>query len=34
MNKTNLDPISDSILNYDYSRYNYKANRNGPYYFK
>ena len=34
MNKTNPDPISDSILNYDYSRYTYKENHNGPYFFK
>ena len=34
LNKTNSDNISDSILNYDYSRYTNKDRKKGPYYFK
>ena len=33
LNKTNPDPISDSILNYDYSRYTNKDSYNGSYYY-
>ena len=34
LNKTNSDNISDSVLNYDYSRYTNKDRNKGSYYFK
>ena len=34
LNKNNSELISDSLLNYDYSRYTNKDRKNGSYYFK
>ena len=34
INMNILEPISDSILNFDYSRYTNKDRKNGSYYFK